>query len=326
MKVSVVIPVYNTAPYLDACISSVLGQMDGVVEAICVDDGSTDDSPAILAAWAAKDSRVRVIRQQNAGQGTARNRGVAEARGEFLLFVDSDDILLAGAIPLLLREVREAQVIAFDHITFSSAVPVGSVVETHAGLVPKEFLLRKMGVVWNKMVRREWWVSKGICFEEKVIYEDIPVHWMLVLAPERVTYLPAVLYALRIRANSTTGTNFATPRRLESIRAHDAVGVFFRHNHSWKPYESVYLEIMLRNLASCIDACRNANLETQTELRRLADTHLAGIDLSSQAVPGLSCRERDTLRAFQGHLLSIIRRHLFILIRAIVRAGTNIFR
>lgn len=326
MTISVVIPVYNTAPYLDACIASVLGQGGEDVEIICVDDGSTDESATVLAKWNAQSPRVRVVRQDNAGQGAARNRGIAEARGEFLLFVDSDDVLLPGAIALLLREVGDAQVVAFDHMTFSGSAPVSQSADTHARVVSREKLLRAMGVVWNKMVRREWWISHGIRFKEKVIFEDIPVHWQLVLLPERIVYIPSTLYALRVRADSTTGANAATPRRLESVRAHDEVTVLFRENPSWAPYERVHLEIMLQNLAGCVDALRDAELVVRGELGRLVDGRLAGVDLSPVALPGLSTRERDTLRAFQGHLPSILRRQCFLVLRAIARVVRRIFR
>ena len=73
-KVSVIIPVYNAAPWLDACLDSVLSQTLRDIEVVCVDDGSTDSSPLMLEKYRALDSRVRVIRQENRGQGAARNR------------------------------------------------------------------------------------------------------------------------------------------------------------------------------------------------------------------------------------------------------------
>lgn len=89
--ISIIIPVYNAEGYLRACLDSVLGQTTGDLEIICIDDGSTDGSPAILARYAAGDGRVRVITQSNGGISAARNRGLDEARGEWLLFVDADD-------------------------------------------------------------------------------------------------------------------------------------------------------------------------------------------------------------------------------------------
>lgn len=90
--ISVIIPVYNTAPYLGKCLDSVLGQTFRDIEILCVDDQSTDNSPAILAQRSAADARLRVIRLEEKGFDCgARNRGLAEAQGEYVYFMDSDD-------------------------------------------------------------------------------------------------------------------------------------------------------------------------------------------------------------------------------------------
>ena len=90
-KVSVILPVYNASKYLRQCLDSITGQTLKEIEIICVDDGSTDDSLAILKEYEAKDQRVRVLAQKNAGAGAARNHGLSVASGEYLSFLDSDD-------------------------------------------------------------------------------------------------------------------------------------------------------------------------------------------------------------------------------------------
>ena len=90
---SIVIPVYNVAPYLRECLDSILAQTFKEWEAICVDDGSTDCSGTILDEYSAKDSRFRVIHQLNVGVSIARNRALHEVRGSWIGFVDSDDIV-----------------------------------------------------------------------------------------------------------------------------------------------------------------------------------------------------------------------------------------
>ena len=93
LKVSVIIPVYNVEKYLPACLDSVLGQTLREIEVICVNDGSTDKSPEILQEYAKKDSRIIVINQENKGLGSARNRAIEIAKGEYIGFVDSDDYI-----------------------------------------------------------------------------------------------------------------------------------------------------------------------------------------------------------------------------------------
>lgn len=91
LKVSVVIPIYNTAEYLPQCLESVMNQTLKEIEIICVDDGSTDDSPRILEEYALKDGRIKIIHKANGGLVAARKTGVLAARGRYAAFVDSDD-------------------------------------------------------------------------------------------------------------------------------------------------------------------------------------------------------------------------------------------
>lgn len=89
--ISVIIPVYNTEKYLDRCVGSLISQSISNIEIVLVDDGSTDGSPAICDNYALKDSRIRVIHKENAGQGLARNDGMKAAKGKYICFLDSDD-------------------------------------------------------------------------------------------------------------------------------------------------------------------------------------------------------------------------------------------
>jgi glycosyltransferase involved in cell wall biosynthesis len=104
MTVSIVVPVYNTAEYLPACLDSILAQSFTDFELILVDDGSTDDSLRICEAYAFRDARIRVFHQQNAGVSAARNFGVEQAQGDWLCYVDSDDVVL----PAYLQDMLEA--------------------------------------------------------------------------------------------------------------------------------------------------------------------------------------------------------------------------
>src|SRR5690625_4047833 len=91
--ISVVIPVYNAKRYLYRSVSSVIHQTYENIEIICIDDGSTDDSPRILQYLATLDDRVSIITKENQGQGKARNEGIQLAQGDFIFFLDSDDYI-----------------------------------------------------------------------------------------------------------------------------------------------------------------------------------------------------------------------------------------
>ena len=118
-KVSVIVPVYNVERYLGECLDSILGQTLKDIEVLCVDDGSTDGSAAILADYAAKDSRVRLFASPHAGAFRAREVGVKAAMGEFFYFMDADDLLDATAFDRLCSLADKE---CLDQVIFSSSV------------------------------------------------------------------------------------------------------------------------------------------------------------------------------------------------------------
>ena len=107
--ISVIVPVYKVEPYLDRCVKSVVDQTFSDLEIILVDDGSPDNCPAMCDAWAARDSRVRVIHKPNGGLSDARNTGMAAATGEYISFVDSDDWIAAEMLERLIQALERDQ-------------------------------------------------------------------------------------------------------------------------------------------------------------------------------------------------------------------------
>ena len=111
MKISIIIPVYNCAPYVDRCIRSVMAQTHRDLEIICVDDGSTDGSGTILDELSREDGRIRVIHQENAGVSAARNAGIDMASGELFTFVDGDDTIEPDMYENMYLAMKKAGVI-----------------------------------------------------------------------------------------------------------------------------------------------------------------------------------------------------------------------
>ncbi|WP_300364490.1 glycosyltransferase family 2 protein [uncultured Subdoligranulum sp.] len=183
--ISVIIPVYKVEPYLDACVSSVVGQTFSDLEILLVDDGSPDRCPELCDAWAQKDPRVRVIHQENGGLSAARNTGIEAATGEFLAFVDSDDMLEPDA----LRRAWEAQQACQADLVIFNLVYVDEhnhplpapdfsgfrdEVLTADEVWQRYFVLAEQKiyyvVAWNKLYRRE--LFKTLRYAPGKRYED----------------------------------------------------------------------------------------------------------------------------------------------------------
>lgn len=160
MKVSIVIPVYNKSEYISPCLESLLQQDFDSFEIIAVDDGSTDDSGRICDEKAAQDARIRVIHTENGGVTAARKKGVEQAQGKCIMFVDADDRLLPGAIKTLYDAMEDSgadEVIA----TFCTHTGVVSPV-VYEGFVNPDVLTRyiitnknRFPVLWSILFRRE---------------------------------------------------------------------------------------------------------------------------------------------------------------------------
>jgi CDP-glycerol glycerophosphotransferase len=218
---SVVVPIYNVAPYLDACLGSIADQGHRDLEVVMVDDGSTDESASIAAAFAARDSRFRLVQQANKGLGAARNTGVDHSSGDYLMFVDSDDLLPSYTAELLVSTVEQT---GSDFSTGNvyrlndkglrpSALHKGvfgrTQLRTHVSRQPDLLTDR---TAWNKVFRRQFWNSHELRFPEGVLYEDTPVIVPAHVLAKSVDMLELPVYYWRERQG---GDRSITQRRTE---------------------------------------------------------------------------------------------------------------
>lgn len=181
---SVVVPIYNVAPYLGKCLSSIANQYYRDLEVIMVDDGSSDESASIAERFAATDPRFHLIRQPNRGLGAARNTGVDHATGDYLMFVDSDDVLPPYAAELLISAIEQSGSDFASGNVFRltwrglhqsgmhKQVFATARLRTHVSEFPDLLADR---TAWNKVFRRQFWDAHELRFPEGVLYEDGPV-------------------------------------------------------------------------------------------------------------------------------------------------------
>ena len=219
IKVSIIVPVYNTAPYLETALGSILSQSLTELEIIAVDDGSTDDSPRILKEMATRDPRLHVYTQPNQGQSAARNTGLCHACGEFVYFFDSDDYLAPEALEACYRRatLEECDLLLFDASILNDAHPERTALLPYhrKGVVPagtytgvallKQLMdLRKFSASpCLCFIRRSFLQSARLRFYPGIIHEDQLFTFLLILKAKSVYLLPEPYFHRRVRANST---------------------------------------------------------------------------------------------------------------------------
>lgn len=242
-KASVVVPVYNVKDYLEKCVDSILAQTERDFELLLVDDGSTDGSGELCDALSGKDGRIRVIHQENQGLGGARNTGIREAAGKWLLLVDSDDWIDGEVLEKTMEagERENAELVVFGFRTVDGQ---GKALNTflenlpkNRGLSPKEskrlFLIAPSA--WNKLYRRELFVRTGLVYPSLVWYEDIRTTPKLMTAADRVVLLDYVGYNYLQRPGSIMNSGNVA-RNGEILDAFRDILPWFREKGLWEEY------------------------------------------------------------------------------------------
>lgn len=237
MLYSVIIPVYNVEEYLQSCLDSVLCQTFSDWEAICVNDGSTDGSVAILEKNAAKDARIKVINQSNAGTAAARNSGIRAAQGDYIFFLDSDDWIVPDTLEILANRLRDEDILCFSGKRYSESTGEFHAADNlpeityHAGmdyynenaLLPRDFAFV---CVVLRVYNREFLVRNGLFFDDDITYEDNLWVPMTLYYAQTVTVIPDVLYIYRIRGGSKM-QEASFDRKLNMLKVADRLAAFF---------------------------------------------------------------------------------------------------
>lgn len=206
---SVIVPVYNTAPWLRQCLDSICTQSYQNLEILCVDDGSTDNSAEILAEYALKDPRIKVFTQENAGLSAARNTALENATGEWIAGVDSDDWLEPGIYEEAMKSVTPAvDLVFFGVVKVNEAgqtLPHSSYFNLPAaGEYPMTSdVAEKLNVCfWSKLWRRSLLEENCLRFPAGLIHEDEAMICLAAPYARNIAVRPVIGYAYRQRENS----------------------------------------------------------------------------------------------------------------------------
>lgn len=213
MKVSVVIPVFNTEEYLDECIRSVAVQDCPDLEILLINDGSGDRSGEICRKWEAQDPRVRYIEQENQGQGAARNLGIRIARGEYILFVDSDDYIEPDLVSLAYDCISRARadICVFAHNGVGDRIYKESLEfklrKTCSLQENRELLGRQMPILWDKLYAADLLKNAGFAMSSRIC-EDLVYNARLYRKARGICFLDRPLYNYRYIRKGNLSTNY----------------------------------------------------------------------------------------------------------------------
>ncbi len=227
-KLSIIVPIYNVAPYLISCIDSILCQTFKDYELILVDDGSTDGSEKICDLYSQKDNRIRVIHQRNKGLSGARNTGIEMAIGKYIAFVDSDDYIHPLMYQTLISaiEKNESDLAVCESIrTEKNRIFTDKdVVKCNYEIVcwSLDESLQNISlmnlVVWNKIYRRS--IVNEIRFEDKAFCEDIGYNAeVLKRIHSSIAFVKFPFYYYRVNRKGSSGTKFIVENRMKGYRA-----------------------------------------------------------------------------------------------------------
>lgn len=211
MKVSVILPVYNAATTITRMLDSLRDQTLVDFEVLMIDDGSTDNSGAILDEYAQKDNRFRVVHKKNEGVSAARQTGVELAQGEYVIHADSDDWVDQTMLEELYAKAEndDADVVICD---FFSNTDTGQTLckqrpsELKADVILRELFQQLHGSCWNKLVRQTCYNKYNVRFPKGINHCEDLLFWAQLLQHNdvKVSYLPKAFYHYYVNSNSIT--------------------------------------------------------------------------------------------------------------------------
>lgn len=233
--VSVIIPIYCVEMYLEQCIASVVQQTHTELEIILVDDGSPDQCPAICDLWAKRDSRITVVHKTNGGLSEARNVGIDQAHGNYIIFVDSDDWIEPNMVECMLSvlEKQRADICAcgifYEYPQKTVIREVDSFVGNSTDTFKRLYNETSYPVsAWNKLYRRKCW--NKLRFPTGKICEDAFTTYLLIDQAQTIVQLSTPYYHYRIRNNSIMTSRFSA-KKMDEEEAWRKNYLFIRENY-----------------------------------------------------------------------------------------------
>ncbi len=281
VAISIVIPVYNIEKYLKECLDSILNQTFKDFEVICVDDGSKDNSLNILNEYAKKDLRFKIISQENAGAGVARNNGLSKAQGEFIIFLDSDDYFEPTMLEEMYNKSQEfnadlvvcscRKVNEFGEIIEDSnpqwpikleAVPLNKPFNWKD--FPEDILWMFCVIPWNKLCKREMLVKNNIDFQNLSSSNDVAFGHKVKICAEKIVVFDRQLINYRYNHVESISKTRAK-NTINIIHSAKEVKEFLIKRGLYTELENAFIKAYKNHIRSGISLCNNEQYEKFVE-------------------------------------------------------------
>ncbi len=323
--VTVAMAVYNAMPYLPASIENVLHQTYQNIDFLIIDDASTDNSREIIEKYVNRDNRIRFIfKEKNEGLSSVRNISMKEAKGEYLLMIDADDLMDLTTISKAVNNAlsTDADIVIWDYSVFygnSAEVPVVTEESKIAKIEPHN----RHALIWLpafmpvRLLLMDYVRRKNFSFPLGLTKQDIPVHWAMVTDPHsRISLLPEVLFYYRQHLSSTTNLKGRSLFSLAKVM--DIVGVALKDSNIYLEYRTDYLRAQLSHLHGMYDSILpEYKSEAMSIIKDRFDEDAKQFISENGKV--LSCRVRWFYKMIEGSVTSLFLYETAIIARKIYR-------
>jgi glycosyltransferase involved in cell wall biosynthesis len=267
-RISVIVPVYNAQPFIDRCVVSILDQSLSDFEVIFVNDCSSDHSAQVIRQFARHDSRI-ILQQhvENRGPGGARNTGLANARADYLTFVDSDDYLdrnyferlyettdggIFDVVESGFRAVDQKDEVLWDYVPVAAHF-------TDLNLVEERILLMQEWGVHQKLWRKALFTENGLRFEEGIFWDDIAIVPVLTICARNLAKAEFIGYNYLQRPHSITHTRSAK-YIADLFRAYEYFRSFLLKRDIFAPYRNSFVKAIDKTVSYFLEHMKSRNL------------------------------------------------------------------
>ena len=301
VEISIIMPVYNSQDHLKDTLNCLLNQTFADFELICINDGSSDDSPNILNDSSLNDSRVKVISQENKGPGAARNNGLAECIGKYIYFMDSDDYIIPEFLQMVYDNMtnNDSEIVMFKigniekghKIDIRPYFPFDEVFKnvdfedfTFDYHSVRKYVMNAAFGPWTKLYKKELFDRyDDFTFDEDVPYEDVLFHIKAMLRASKISFIPKYLYYYRI--DNLNSSSFDYESHIKIFNVIDYVEAFLDKENYLNDFNNEFEYFKLRQITYHMIS------PISEEYFKMAKHYLYGIDLNKNSLIPLNLKK-----------------------------------